>query len=114
MGRTARPAFPAHSSLTQLTFPFRRGLFPRDNSVDLWFIGCVAASLMNRFVTYFLGLAVFGLCIALNIGYDLRILSPRIFTMLVIMALVTTCMTGPLLAFSDYWRARQSSATNPA
>jgi Kef-type K+ transport system membrane component KefB len=36
--------------------------------------------------------------IALNIGYDMGILSQRIFTMLVIMALVTTVMTGPLLA----------------
>jgi Kef-type K+ transport system membrane component KefB len=35
--------------------------------------------------------------IALNIGYDLGILSPRIFTMLVIMALVTTMLTGPLM-----------------
>jgi len=35
--------------------------------------------------------------IALNIGYDLGILSPRIFTMLVIMAVLTTTMTGPLL-----------------
>jgi len=35
--------------------------------------------------------------IALNIGYDLGILPPRIFTMLVIMALVTTAFTGPLL-----------------
>ncbi|MGA3170801.1 MAG: cation:proton antiporter [Chthoniobacteraceae bacterium] len=35
--------------------------------------------------------------IALNVGYDLGILSPRIFTMLVVMALVTTAMTGPLL-----------------
>jgi len=35
--------------------------------------------------------------IALNIGYDLGILSPRIFAMLVIMALATTMMTGPLL-----------------
>jgi len=35
--------------------------------------------------------------IALNIGYDVGILSPRIFTMLVIMALVTTVLTGPLL-----------------
>jgi Kef-type K+ transport system membrane component KefB len=35
--------------------------------------------------------------IALNIGYDLGILSQRIFTMLVIMAIVTTVMTGPLL-----------------
>ncbi len=37
--------------------------------------------------------------IALNIGYDLGILSPRIFTMLVIMALVTTMLTGPMLTF---------------
>jgi Kef-type K+ transport system membrane component KefB len=37
--------------------------------------------------------------IALNIGYDMGILSQRIFTMLVIMALVTTIMTGPLIDF---------------
>jgi Kef-type K+ transport system membrane component KefB len=37
--------------------------------------------------------------IALNIGYDMGILSQRIFTMLVIMALVTTIMTGPLVTF---------------
>lgn len=36
--------------------------------------------------------------IALNIGLDMGILSPRIFTMLVIMALATTVLTGPLLA----------------
>lgn len=35
--------------------------------------------------------------IALNIGFELGILSPRVFTMLVIMALVTTFLTGPLL-----------------
>jgi len=35
--------------------------------------------------------------IALNIGYDMGILSQRIFTMLVVMALVTTVMTGPLV-----------------
>ena len=35
--------------------------------------------------------------VVLNIGYDLGILSPKIFTMLVIMAVVTTMMTGPLL-----------------
>jgi Kef-type K+ transport system membrane component KefB len=45
--------------------------------------------------------------IALNIGYDLGILSPRIFAMLVIMALVTTGMTGPLLTLSDHLRARK-------
>jgi len=36
--------------------------------------------------------------IVLNLGYDLGILSPRVFTMMVIMALVTTLMTGPLLS----------------
>jgi hypothetical protein len=35
--------------------------------------------------------------IALNIGYDMGILSPRIFTMMVLMALLTTFLTGPLL-----------------
>ena len=35
--------------------------------------------------------------VVLNIGYDLGILSERIFAMMVIMALVTTFMTGPLL-----------------
>lgn len=36
--------------------------------------------------------------IVLNIGYDLGILSARSFAMLVLMALVTTLMTGPLLS----------------
>lgn len=36
--------------------------------------------------------------VVLNIGYDLGILPERIFAMMVIMALVTTCMTGPLLS----------------
>ena len=35
--------------------------------------------------------------IVLNLGYDLGILSPQVFAMLVLMALVTTFMTGPLL-----------------
>jgi Kef-type K+ transport system membrane component KefB len=35
--------------------------------------------------------------VVLNIGYDLGILSPEIFSMMVIMALVTTFMTGPAL-----------------
>jgi Kef-type K+ transport system membrane component KefB len=35
--------------------------------------------------------------IALNIGYDLGILSPEMFAMLVIMAIATTMLTGPLL-----------------
>ena len=35
--------------------------------------------------------------VALNIGYDLGILSPQIFTVMVLMALATTMMTGPIL-----------------
>lgn len=35
--------------------------------------------------------------VVLNIGYELGVLSPKIFTMMVIMALVTTVMTGPAL-----------------
>ena len=48
--------------------------------------------------------------IVLNIGYDLGLLSPRIFTMLVLMALLTTLMTGPLLALVDAVRHRKLSA----
>jgi Kef-type K+ transport system membrane component KefB len=36
--------------------------------------------------------------VVLNIGYDLGILSGKIFAMMVLMALVTTFMTGPLLS----------------
>jgi Kef-type K+ transport system membrane component KefB len=39
--------------------------------------------------------------VVLNIGYDLGILSGRIFAIMVLMALVTTCMTGPLLSFIE-------------
>lgn len=35
--------------------------------------------------------------VVLNIGYDIGILTPKMFTMLVVMAIVTTLMTGPLL-----------------
>jgi len=41
--------------------------------------------------------------IALNVGYDLGILSPEIFAMMVLMALVTTAMTGPLVSLSLNW-----------
>jgi len=40
--------------------------------------------------------------IVLNIGYELGVLSPMIFTMMVIMALVTTFMTGPALDLINY------------
>jgi Kef-type K+ transport system membrane component KefB len=35
--------------------------------------------------------------VALNIGYDLGVLSPQMFAILVLMALITTFMTGPAL-----------------
>ena len=44
--------------------------------------------------------------IALNIGYDLGVLSPRIFSMMVIMALITTFMTAPLLSLLEFLRRR--------
>jgi Kef-type K+ transport system membrane component KefB len=44
--------------------------------------------------------------IVLNIGYDLGILDPRIFSMMVIMAITTTFMTGPLLSLHGYWQRR--------
>ncbi|HTG65453.1 MAG TPA: cation:proton antiporter [Flavobacterium sp.] len=40
--------------------------------------------------------------VVLNIGYDLGVLSAEIFTMMVIMALVTTFMTGPALDFLNF------------
>jgi Kef-type K+ transport system membrane component KefB len=40
--------------------------------------------------------------VVLNIGYDLGVLSTTVFTMMVIMALVTTFMTGPALDLINY------------
>jgi Kef-type K+ transport system membrane component KefB len=52
--------------------------------------------------------------VALNVGYDLGILSPEIFAMLVLMALVTTAMTGPLVSLSLSWRReRELAAAGP-
>jgi Kef-type K+ transport system membrane component KefB len=40
--------------------------------------------------------------VVLNIGLDLKVLTPEVFTMMVIMALVTTFMTGPALNLINY------------
>ena len=40
--------------------------------------------------------------VVLNIGFELGVLSPKVFTMMVIMALVTTFMTGPALDLINY------------
>jgi Kef-type K+ transport system membrane component KefB len=51
--------------------------------------------------------------IVLNIGLDLGILSSRVFAMMVIMALITTFMTGPLLSLGEFlWR--RNPALSPA
>jgi Kef-type K+ transport system membrane component KefB len=39
--------------------------------------------------------------IALNVGYSAGIISGRLFTVLVLMALITTAMTGPLITAID-------------
>jgi Kef-type K+ transport system membrane component KefB len=46
--------------------------------------------------------------IVLNIGYDLGILRPEMFTMLVFMALLTTSMTSPALNFLERARLRSN------
>jgi Kef-type K+ transport system membrane component KefB len=40
--------------------------------------------------------------IVLNIGLDLKILSPEIFAIMVLMALATTFMTGPSLSLINF------------
>jgi Kef-type K+ transport system membrane component KefB len=52
--------------------------------------------------------------IVLNLGYDLGILSPRIFAMMVLMALVTTFITGPLLGVVAHVRRWQMAAATGA
>lgn len=44
--------------------------------------------------------------IALNVGYDLGVISPEMFTSLVLMALVTTALTGPAVDFAMAYRHR--------
>ncbi len=50
--------------------------------------------------------------IVLNIGYDLGVLTPEIFAMAVIMALVTTFMTGPALNFI-HWAFKSKTQVAP-
>lgn len=50
--------------------------------------------------------------VVLNIGFDLGILSPNIFAMMVIMALVTTLMAGPVLSLLE--RSGPRTATGNA
>jgi Kef-type K+ transport system membrane component KefB len=52
--------------------------------------------------------------IALNLGYELHILSRRVFSMLVLMALITTILTGPLLTLFGSKRRRARSVATAA
>jgi Kef-type K+ transport system membrane component KefB len=69
--------------------------------------GCIAALMNTR--------ALMGL-IAINIGLELGLLTPALFTMLVIMALLTTAMCGPLLRLwlPGELREPSRSAVKPA
>jgi Kef-type K+ transport system membrane component KefB len=51
--------------------------------------------------------------VALNLGYELGIVPPEIFTMMVLMALATTAMTGPLLRLSGLAQMRSDSGKIP-
>ena len=51
--------------------------------------------------------------VVLNIGFDLGVLTKEVFTMMVIMALVTTFMTGPALDFINFlFRKHDDSVPN--
>lgn len=69
-----------------------------------WADSCAIGALMNT-----RGLMEL---VVLNIGYDLGILSPTIFTMMVLMALITTFMTTPALSLIDYFSRRRVSTQN--
>ena len=49
--------------------------------------------------------------VVLNIGYDLGVLSPEIFSIMVFMALITTFMTAPALDLINYLFASGKSKT---
>jgi Kef-type K+ transport system membrane component KefB len=63
--------------------------------------GSIAALMNTR--------ALMGL-IAINVGLELKLLTPELFTMLVIMALATTAMCGPLLR---WWLPKELLARVP-
>ncbi len=65
-----------------------------------WRTSCALGALMNT-----RGLMEL---IVLNVGYDLGILNPKIFTMMVIMAVATTMMAGPALRAYEWSGARSA------
>jgi hypothetical protein len=51
--------------------------------------------------------------IVLNIGLDLRVISPRLFAMMVFMAVVTTVSTTPILQAISSYRSNRAAPANP-
>jgi K+:H+ antiporter len=51
--------------------------------------------------------------VVLNIGYDMGILSRKIFAMMVLMALITTFMAGPLLSLFAFRKKRKPEIAEP-
>lgn len=51
--------------------------------------------------------------VVLNIGYDLGVLTPQIFAIMVIMALVTTFMTGPVLDLTERIFRKRNPVISP-
>lgn len=66
--------------------------------------GCIAALMNTR--------ALMGL-VAINVGLELKLLNRELFTMFVIMALLTTVMTGPLLRWWLPKELRAPAASGP-
>jgi hypothetical protein len=50
--------------------------------------------------------------VLLNIGLDIGVLSPALFTMLVLMALITTFMTAPVLQWIYFGQLLPHEPTN--
>jgi K+:H+ antiporter len=50
--------------------------------------------------------------VVLNIGYDMGILSSEIFTMMILMALTTTFMAGPLFRSLKFEKKKTRSMQN--
>lgn len=92
------------------------------NDVHLWMVclAIIAVAVIGKFVgsalaARFVGIGwkdstVIGVLmntrglmelVVLNIGHDLGVLTPEVFTMMVVMALVTTFMTSPMLSIVD-------------
>jgi Kef-type K+ transport system membrane component KefB/nucleotide-binding universal stress UspA family protein len=104
------------------------------NSPPLWFMcaGVIAVAIIGKYVGTYVAARVSGIdhrdssalgwlmntrglteLIVLNIGLSLGVISPLLFTMLVMMALVTTFMTSPLLEWTYPKQQIRQQQVNP-